>query len=73
MRRDLEASRPIAMPAVAYTLLNSELPFALQFARRRRFTETLAPLSGATQSDGATTSNEGDGGPEEEFDWLDDD
>ena len=47
-------------------------PFALVGAYRRTIKD-FPLVVGATQSDGNTTSNDGDGGPNEEFDWLKDD
>ncbi len=74
MRRDLEASRPVVRPAVPYALSSHALPFALQFARRRSLSMPRTQGSGATQSDGQTSGNDGGGGDnDEEFDWLDDD
>ena len=48
-------------------------PFALVGAMRRTINDFPPLIYGATQSDGATTSNDGDQGPNEEFDWLKDD
>ncbi|MBO0783127.1 MAG: hypothetical protein J2P37_30295 [Ktedonobacteraceae bacterium] len=53
-----------------YSLQSTELPFLLRFAQRRSVADP-SPIGGfgETQSDGATTSNDGS----EAFDWLNDD
>lgn len=66
--RALEAPKGSG-PGSAYPLDNQNLPFLLRFAHRRHIKDLPILVAGATQSDGATTSNDGS----EEFDWLSDD
>jgi hypothetical protein len=56
-----------------YQLGHEQLPFLLRFAQRRQINERWPLHAGATQSDGATTSNDGNNAGGEEFDWLADD
>lgn len=72
MRRALEASRP--SPHVVPYGLDQDLPFAFLFAKRKQIIPMSQRAEWATQSDGATSGNDGSNGSDsEDFDWLDDD
>lgn len=66
--RALETSKGSG-PGSPYPPESENLPFLLRFAHRRHISDRPPLQAGATQSDGATTSNDGS----EEFDWLSDD
>lgn len=69
--RALDASRGTG-PGASYPLDSVHLPFMMIFAQRRHIKD-YPLICGASQSDGNTTSNDGNSGGQEEFDWLTDD
>jgi hypothetical protein len=56
----------------AYSLQDTHLPFLLRKAQRRNI-HHLPTIVNATQSDGATSGQDGKDDDQEEFDWLTDD
>ncbi|HEY1352816.1 MAG TPA: hypothetical protein VGF67_24640 [Ktedonobacteraceae bacterium] len=57
----------------AYSLQDTNLPFLLRKAQRRNIRQLPTIVDAATQSDGATSGQDGKDDDQEEFDWLKDD
>jgi hypothetical protein len=74
MMLKLETPRSTPNVLLPYSLQAQDLPFALRFADRRTIAACHERAIRATQSDGATSGNDGnDPGDNEEFDWINDD